>query len=137
MSGPACVLWPDRVPKICPKDNGKLKYILPVYQRYGAWYWLAECECGGETIVRTPSNAKSCGCLQRAGKTVEPVAVDNRFNRGKFCIRRSSSGYVFECKHYVACLTERVEEELKYSRRYTKYEGGCYEAGDLELEVIG
>jgi hypothetical protein len=121
--------------------------IHPVFQRFGIWHWLVECECGNESIIRSSSAARSCGCLK--GKNIArfleqkqalkepevegpaPVVVEG-FHRGRHCLHRMGKAYVFECKHYDTCLTQRVEENMKHSTRYADLEGTCYELGREE-----
>lgn len=122
-----CILWPDEIPTGKQDVYGvrfeHLTYILPVYSRQWAWFWLAECDCGNEAIVK-PYFSKSCGCRMKNKPTFN--RIDNnikvherplRFDRVKHCTR-----FPFKCAHYEACLEERV-----FSGTASLYvASGCY-----------
>ena len=140
--GAPCYLWPDKVPNPNRDLSGlrvrRLVYLRPVYKT-DVWFYLCQCDCDSETIVKANSKTGSCGCLRYAARRQGPAPPAHTlkkkgFDRGQ-CQHKLGS-YGFSCEHYAACQTERVFEKKKVSSKYTPG-GGCYTMTADEIRVAG
>jgi len=145
-----CVLWPDAMPgkDVAGQRHGKLTYLYPYGRKYtdksNSFFWLCECECGGEKITRA-NGARSCDDCYREAKKGKKAKYQKSytkstsknyeaerdlaiFDRVTHCMRHDKQ---FICARYHECQWDRIENKAP-SARWVESGGKCYEMSEEE-----